>query len=79
MALQVRQRGGSRGVKGKSWLHMFRTLSTRIVPRVGWCGGLAPTDDNLTIKQLYAAFYELRPRAATRSLSLFLWSLRSNR
>lgn len=42
-------------------------------------GGPAPTDDNLTIKQLYAAFYELRPRAASCSLSLFLWSLRSNR
>lgn len=32
------------------------------------------TDDNLTIKQLYAAFYEHRPRAVSRVVwAYFLW------
>lgn len=34
-----------------------------------------PTDDNLTIKQLYAAFYEHRPRAVSRVVwAYFLWA-----
>lgn len=31
-----------------------------------WSGLNSPTDDNLTIKQLYAALYEHRPRAVSR-------------